>query len=157
GEVAAPPDRFKSEDFDIFRSRPDTGTGTGGGEGGRPGLSGARPGGGNTEGPGAGGTEGHGELPEDCPVRLLDVSVQPAKSSEYRLQVVMANPNYDRKDVASPTYQVARELASEWSKMPIRVHVDPELHYYAIDQGAAGAKPEHPDKKHRAPFHNVNI
>ena len=46
----------------------------------------------------------------------------------------MLNPNFDRLDVASTTYAKGEELPSEWSKTTLRVNVDPELHYYAIDQ-----------------------
>src|SRR5439155_10888624 len=82
------------------------------------------------------------ELPEHCLVRLMDVTVEPGKTYEYRMRVVMANPNFGRKDVANPTYAGTPTLTSDWSQMPIRVHVSAELRYYAVDQGDKDTPPE---------------
>jgi hypothetical protein len=77
-------------------------------------------------------------LPDHCLVRLIDVTVQPGKTYEYRLRARMANPNYGRVDVASPSYGREVELPpGEWSTKdapPIIVRVEPELNYYAINQ-----------------------
>jgi len=85
-------------------------------------------------GMGTGATDKPLELPEHCLVRVIDVTVAPGKAYEYRMRVKMANPNLDRKDVANPRYAFGETLLSEWSTMPIRVRVEPELHYYAVDQ-----------------------
>jgi hypothetical protein len=50
----------------------------------------------------------------------------------------MANPNYQRKDVRSPTYAQGEELKSDkpesWFTVPEKVVVPPELLCYAVDQ-----------------------
>src|SRR5207248_1228547 len=80
-----------------------------------------------------GGTDAESEVPEHCLVRVIDVTIQPGRTYEYRMQIRMANPNVGRKDVSSPTYASDPELLSDWSA-PIQVQVDSELHYYAVDQ-----------------------
>jgi hypothetical protein len=91
------------------------------------------------------------ELPEYCLVRVVDVTVQPGKTYEYRLKVRMANPNYQRRDVASPAYARDSGLESaEWSQGVI-LRVDPELHYYAVNQeeAAKAAKEKYADRYSR--------
>jgi hypothetical protein len=73
------------------------------------------------------------ELPEHCLVRLIDVTVKPGKTYEYRMQVRMANPNHNRRDVASVSYAELPELLSDWSSS-VSVAVPHELRYYAVDQ-----------------------
>ncbi len=73
--------------------------------------------------------------PTHCPVRIIDVTVRPGTIYEYRLKVVMANPNYKRTDVASPQYAEEKELESDkWFVIPQKVIVPPENAYYAVDQ-----------------------
>ena len=79
------------------------------------------------------------EVPEHCLVRVVDTTILPGKTYEYRLRVKMLNPNYKRLDVASTAYAKEETLPSEWSKPTPPVHVDPELRYYAIDQKALDA------------------
>jgi hypothetical protein len=52
-------------------------------------------------------------LPDYCLLRVIDVTVQPGKVYQYRLRVRMANPNYGRKNVASPKLARDREIGSE--------------------------------------------
>jgi hypothetical protein len=74
-------------------------------------------------------------LPDYCLVRLIDATIEPGKTYQYRLQVRMANPNYGKKDVASPNYARDRELVSDqWYEVPTKVVVPPELLFYAVDQ-----------------------
>jgi hypothetical protein len=145
-EVAAP-QRFRNDDIDPF-SPPSEAPATGGIAGG-PGLAGA---------PGlVGGTEAKPSvLPEHCLVRVIDVTIQPGKTYEYRMRVRMANPNYGRRDVASPSYSRDAELKSEWSKVPIQVRVDPELHYYAVDEKVLKQQKAGPGKrdKYTGPYAN---
>jgi hypothetical protein len=75
-------------------------------------------------------------IPEHCLVRVIDVTVQPGKTYEYRLQIIMANPNYGHKDVASVDYAKDTELVSPWTTKKIIVKVDDELRYYAMDQAS---------------------
>jgi hypothetical protein len=74
------------------------------------------------------------ELPEHCLVRLIDVTVEAGKTYEYQVQVRMGNPNFSRRDVASTTYAEAKELLSEWVKVPTPVKITPDLYYYAVDE-----------------------
>jgi hypothetical protein len=74
-------------------------------------------------------------VPEYCLVRLVDLTVQPGFSYKYRVRVRMGNPNYDRKDVLSPTYSRDKELiSSDWFTIDQVVEIPPELKYYAVDQ-----------------------
>jgi hypothetical protein len=134
-----------------------------------PGTSGAPPGRGTGAPPRPGMGEGNlgsggpadfnqqAELPEHCLVRLVDVTVQPGKTYEYRLRVRMGNPNFGRRDVASPDYAKDKEILSDWSKTPIRVHVDPEMYYYAVDQTEWERTSEEGNKKYAAPYRNYVI
>jgi len=90
------------------------------------------------------------ELPEHVLVRLIDVTVVPGKTYEYRMQIRMANPNLKRRDVASPAYADPPELLSEWSAIPIVVRVDPELHFYVVDQ-------KRQETKYRGPNSNIPV
>jgi hypothetical protein len=143
-KVAKVPTRFKPPDnFDPFDPTgggagaagtvgPDMGPpgmqiGPGGlGKGGGVGVEGATP-------PGT--TNPDSDIPEHCLIRLIDVTVEPGKIYQYRIQVRMANPNYNHKDVASPSYASDKELRSDrWFVIPQKVVVPPELIYYAVDQ-----------------------
>jgi hypothetical protein len=44
---------------------------------------------------------------------VIDVTVQPRHSYQYRLRVRLANPNYGRKDVAAPELARDPEISSE--------------------------------------------
>jgi hypothetical protein len=141
--IAKPPSRFSADDFDVFTSRADAGTGDRTGEGtprfttppgGGERVSKPRPGTGPAGPEGA--APGQGDtVPDHCLVRVVDVTIKPGQTYEYRLQVRMANPNYQRKDVRSPTYAQGEELKSEsWFTVPEKVVAPPELLYYAVDQ-----------------------
>jgi hypothetical protein len=127
------PGRFTGDGLDPFSPPPEPGAA--GGAATMPGL-----GAGATVGAAGGMGEGDGSkpagtvLPDHCLVRVLDLTIQPGKTYEYRLRVRMANPNFGRRDAASPAYARDRALTSEWSKTPIQVRIDPELHYYAVDE-----------------------
>jgi hypothetical protein len=140
-QVAHIPSRFGGQKFDPFN--PDSGnqaTGAPGPEGPtgiRPpmppgmGKGGAGPDG--LVGPGTANPES--DTPDHCLVRLIDLTIEPGKIYQYRIQVRMGNPNYHRPDVASPAYAADKELKSErWFEIPQRVVVPPELVYYAVDQ-----------------------
>jgi hypothetical protein len=73
-------------------------------------------------------------IPRHCPLRVIDTTVQPGLSYQYRLQVRMANPLYGRKDVTAPEEARAREVVSAWYEVPQAVVMPPELVYYAVDQ-----------------------
>jgi hypothetical protein len=85
-------------------------------------------------------------IPEHCLVRLVDIEdVKPGKSYRYRIKVRMANPNYNRDDVASAAYKTDKDLESnEWfDKLPT-VHVPPETIYYAVDEKQVSKDERHP-------------
>ncbi len=88
-------------------------------------------------------------LPDHCLIRVLDVTVKPGESYQYRLRVRMANPNFDRKDVVHPQEADAskpenKELKPNpektWYVIPGIVTVPTDLHYYAVDQKAIEGK-----------------
>ena len=85
-------------------------------------------------------------LPEHCLIRVIDVTVKPAESYQYRIRVNMANPNYGRQDVVDPRFAEPKEenkilklspgTAKEkmWFEIPGIVTVPSEMYYYAVDQ-----------------------
>jgi hypothetical protein len=103
---------------------------------GAPGTGGVRPGGAgalNTGSPPGTGQDDY-FIPDASVVRFLDVTVEPGKTYDYRIQIVMLNPNYKEVDkVAFP--EIAREetLRSGWSP-PVRVTIQPDLNYYVTDE-----------------------
>ncbi|HEV3263386.1 MAG TPA: hypothetical protein VG013_41505 [Gemmataceae bacterium] len=118
--------------------------------------------------PGATGNKSTGTTaPEDtfpsaCLVRLIDVTVQPGYTYEYRVQVKMANPLYQREALA-----VARSLTTEKyllgpknpavlktrvddKEVPLQVKVPAEAYYYAVDEKPEGRKSVMPADQDRA-------
>jgi hypothetical protein len=96
-------------------------------------------------------------LPDYCLVRILDVTIQPGKTYEYRMRIRMANPNYGRKDVASPAYARDPELKSDWSKQTVTIRIDSELDYYAIDQRPLDEAEEGFKRPYRGPYANNHV
>jgi hypothetical protein len=94
---------------------------------------------------GAGAAQDKLILPDHCLIRVLDVTVKPGESYQYRLRVRMANPNFGRADVVHPQEAEAskpenKELKPNpdkmWLQIPGIVTVPTDLHYYAVDQKA---------------------
>jgi hypothetical protein len=84
-------------------------------------------------------------LPDHCLIRLIDIlndrNVVPGRSYKYRIQVKMANPNYNVKNAASPLYANSKEpLVSEWFEINQIVKLPTEHHVYALDQAALDGK-----------------
>ena len=119
-QIARVPERFrKNKDFDPFNSSVPTGE--------------EQPADANTPKPNES-AEG-ATVPEYCLARVVDVTIDPGKFYRYRVKVRMANPNYGRADVASPSYKEGKELESkDWFEIPQTVSVPEELHYYVCDQ-----------------------
>jgi hypothetical protein len=69
-------------------------------------------------------------LPDHCLIRVIDVTVKPGESYQYRIRVRMANPNYGRKDVANPLDALDAELkprdGGKWFEVPGVVTVPEE-------------------------------
>lgn len=59
-------------------------------------------------------------IPEFCLVRFLDLTLADerkpvgGRTFEYRVRVVMSNPNYGRRDVAVPEFAREKELVGPW-------------------------------------------
>jgi hypothetical protein len=157
-EVVTPPDNFKKDNelnpFAPAGLGEDPRTKGPGGPGG-PRIGAGDGGDGNEDKPDPEKTK-ELEVPEYCLVRVLDVTVKPGKTYEYRMRVRMANPNYQHKNVANPDYAAEDELGNgEWSKMPIRVYIEPELNYYAVDESEVhSAKSKKP---YRGPYWNAFV
>jgi hypothetical protein len=84
-------------------------------------------------------TERPGEafVPDHCLVRVIDITIEPGKTYEYRLQVRMGNPNYGRKDVASADYAQGEMLSTDdrkWLVIPNKLSVPSDMLFYALDQ-----------------------
>jgi hypothetical protein len=78
-------------------------------------------------------------VPEYVLMRFVDVDVKPGNTYQYRLQVKMLNPNFNKPDlVAYASLAQERELSGEWSK-PVQVNVPTEQFFYAVDQAAVKA------------------
>jgi hypothetical protein len=105
---------------------------------------------------GSGSTQQEITLPEHCLIRIVDVNVAPGHAYEYRMRVVMANPNRGRKDVANPRYEALTELASDWSTLPIKVRLEPELHYFVVDQKAV-EQMDNPRARYEGPYSRSEI
>jgi hypothetical protein len=72
---------------------------------------------------------------EHCLVRVLDTTIEPGQTYQYRLRVRLANPNQERKDVATaPKAQSAELPPGPWYEIPQKVVVPPELLWYVVDQ-----------------------
>lgn len=71
---------------------------------------------------------------QDALVRFVDVGVQPGKTYRYAVQVVLANPNYDKPDeVAYKELAKIKDMRSAWVTTP-EIKVPGEYFYYAVDQ-----------------------
>lgn len=94
--------------------------------------------------------------PDHCLIRLVDVTVEPGKTYQYRLRVRMGNPNFGRKDVASPAYATEKELKSDWFTIPQKVTVPPEVDFYAVDQKEFDAADPSLQPRDRRPYKGIN-
>jgi hypothetical protein len=82
---------------------------------------------------------GESYIPDHVLVRVVDVTIKPGKCYQYRLKIKMANPNYQRDDVASPEYKVKETLeSSDWYELPQIVKEPPEQYYYVVDEAPHG-------------------
>jgi hypothetical protein len=118
---------------------------------GKPGGGGAAPfkpgtgaGGGGSDGAErAGATVSSVEPPEFALIRFLDFELEPGKTYEYQVKVLLNNPNFGRTDV--PSYlSDKKELESEWTAVGHRFSFSEEIQYYAFDTKKVGAMlPQH--------------
>lgn len=84
-------------------------------------------------------------LPDHCLFRFLDLTVEPGRAYEYRVQIRMANPAYGRKDLAvSEPITIPREITADGftpvttkvdgKDVPIQVRVDDDIQIYAVNE-----------------------
>jgi len=75
-------------------------------------------------------------------VRALDFTAEPDTSYQYRLRIVVMNPNYKRDDVSPKTAltKEQKELFGPWSEPSNEVHMPPDVSAYAIGVLPAGPK-----------------
>ncbi|HWG43175.1 MAG TPA: hypothetical protein VN688_10350 [Gemmataceae bacterium] len=119
-QISAPPAKFQTKGIDLFNPNnpPPTAEGTP-----------------DAKSKGGAPKEGETIYPENCLVRLIDVTVEPGRFYRYRVKIRMANPNYNNPNVASPDYKRDVELKSKnWFELPLTVSVPQELIYYVVDQ-----------------------
>jgi hypothetical protein len=81
-----------------------------------------------------GGTRSAVELPEYCLLRFIDVTVEPGKTYEYRFQIKVKNPNYERvNEVAYKDLAKDRIIKSKWFEVGKRITIPNDFQYYAVD------------------------
>jgi len=73
-------------------------------------------------------------------IRALDFTAEPDGSYQYRLRVVVVNPNYKRDDVAHGHDNKSKELFGPWSEASNEVHMPSDVSAYAMGVLPAGAK-----------------
>lgn len=74
---------------------------------------------------------------EKVMVRFIDFTVEPGKTYQYRLKVVVANPNYNHQDVAEENLALEETLAGEWSEPTPPVYVPIDVDYFVLERRAA--------------------
>jgi hypothetical protein len=75
-------------------------------------------------------------LPKNVLVRFLDTSVKPGAIYEYRLKIRMANPNYQKTNVAYQKLAETKEIeAANWTVVP-KVTVPNESVWYVAEEKA---------------------
>lgn len=81
--------------------------------------------------------------PDRLLVRYFDYGVEPGKRYQYRLKLVLANPNYGLRthDLYDEETAGRRYLESGWSEPTPTIRVPPDTHVLA---GIAAAHPRHP-------------
>jgi hypothetical protein len=72
--------------------------------------------------------------PDYCLLRFVDWTIQPGRIYEYQIRVIMANPNYGRKDVQWKRLSETKQIRSDWVPVTAPVFVPPEIQYYVVDQ-----------------------
>ncbi len=65
-------------------------------------------------------------------VRALDYTVEPGKTYRYRVRVRVANPNYQRQDVAPGVDTETEFLVGPWSEITEMVRVPADVSLYAM-------------------------
>lgn len=149
-KVAKPKPRLTQDDLDPFNYRPSQGAT----EGTAPGTAApgtAAPGAASTIGPRgtpmrdipmgedttpAEGTAAGATIPDTTMVRFLDLdqTMRPGQTYEYRVRVVLHNPNYKQQDVADPSFAASPELRGNWSAPTPRVTLPEEIHLYVDER-----------------------
>jgi hypothetical protein len=66
--------------------------------------------------------------------RVIDLTVFPGYTYRYKIQLKMANPNKDLKNVLNPGWAKPDYLLSDWYEFKQDVVVPAETFYYAFDQ-----------------------
>lgn len=66
-------------------------------------------------------------------IRFVDYTVEPGRTYQYRMKVVVENPNYKRPDVADESYAQSETLEGPWSDPSPAVYVGKDVEYYLVD------------------------
>ena len=75
-------------------------------------------------------------------IRALDYTVEPKTVYRYHVRVVVANPNFNREDVATGVDNKAQEFAGPWSDETDPVTVPPDVAVYAMQPAEDAFGPE---------------
>ena len=94
-------------------------------------------------------------MPDFCTVRFLDLTLDlkeaPGKTYEYRVRIVLRNPNYKQVElVAVPDFAKLEEIPGPWSA-PVRVTMPDEAYVYAEERPSKSIAPRDYDLKDRVP------
>jgi hypothetical protein len=73
-------------------------------------------------------------VPEHLLLRFVDVDVKPGETYEYRLSLVLFNPNFQKPNVAWDSVSKDEELRGDWYVLPQLVRVPLDLRYYAVEE-----------------------
>ncbi len=84
--------------------------------------------------------------PEYCLIRFVDLDprLRPGTTLEYRVRIILQNPNYQNEaDVADPAFAKDELLKSDWSA-PTQVTLPEDLYLYAGERVADEKEPKEP-------------
>ncbi len=84
--------------------------------------------------------------PEYCLIRFVDLDprLRPGTTLEYRVRIVLQNPNYQNEgEVADPAFAKDELLKSDWSA-PTQVTLPEDLYLYAGERVADEKEPKEP-------------
>jgi hypothetical protein len=73
-------------------------------------------------------------------IRYWDFTVEPGRRYQYRLRVVVWNPNYKRQDVSESALSERLLLEGPWSEPSDEILVDADNHWYVADHSKPSAK-----------------
>ena len=84
---------------------------------------------------------------DEVMVRTLDFTVEPDATYQYRMRIVVVNPNEKREDVSPGTDVTSRELNGPWSEPSDEVTVPADVVTFAVAKPRSGRRPDQVEYK----------